>query len=108
MNRRISLLGLLALALLLGALLLPGAGAGAQSPEQGYTLSWWTVDGGGATFSTGGGYALGGTAGQPDPGVLSDGSYTLGGGFWGGGVPTSGLRYGIFLPVVLRGAVYGP
>ena len=30
------------------------------------TLNWWTVDGGGATYSTGGSYSLGGTIGQPD------------------------------------------
>ncbi len=29
----------------------------------GYDLTWNTVDGGGATFSSGGGYTLGGTAG---------------------------------------------
>jgi hypothetical protein len=50
-----------------------------------YDLSWWTVDGGGATFSSGGGYELGGTMGQPDAGRLSGGDFTLGGGFWGGG-----------------------
>src|SRR5512134_3654394 len=48
----------------------------------GYDLSWWTVDGGGATFSTGGTYRLGGTIGQPDAGELSGGDYTLYGGFW--------------------------
>jgi LPXTG-site transpeptidase (sortase) family protein len=48
----------------------------------GYDLSWWTVDGGGATFSTGGAYSLGGTIGQPDAGELSGGDYTLYGGFW--------------------------
>jgi len=47
-----------------------------------YDLSWSTVDGGGHTFSTGGAYTLGGTAGQPDAGALSGGSYTLSGGFW--------------------------
>jgi hypothetical protein len=35
-----------------------------------YDLSWWTADGGGATLSTGEGYRLSGTAGQPDAGVL--------------------------------------
>jgi len=48
----------------------------------GYDLSWWTVDGGGATFSTGGPYRLGGTIGQPDAGELRGGNYTLYGGFW--------------------------
>lgn len=47
-----------------------------------YDLSWSTVDGGGYTFSTGGAYTLGGTAGQPDAGALSGGSYALSGGFW--------------------------
>jgi hypothetical protein len=63
----------------------------------GYDLSWSTVDGGGYTFSQGGGYTLGGTAGQPDAGVLSGGGYTLIGGFWGGTV-----QYRIYLPLVLK------
>ncbi len=54
----------------------------------GYDLSWWTVDGGGATFSTGGTYRLGGTIGQPDAGELSGGDYTLYGGFWNRDFPT--------------------
>jgi hypothetical protein len=66
-----------------------------------YDLSWWTVDGGGQTFSSGGGYTLGGTAGQPDAGTLSGGEYTLGGGFWGGGAVT--VSHDIYLPLVLRG-----
>ena len=67
----------------------------------GYTLSWWTVDGGGGTFSTGGAYALGGTSGQPDAGATSGGSYTLVGGFWGGGISGAMSRY-VYLPIVLR------
>ena len=50
----------------------------------GYDLSWSSVDGGGATFSTGGSYELGGTIGQLDAGVLTGGTYSLEGGFWGG------------------------
>ena len=65
-----------------------------------YDLTWNTVDGGGATFSTGGGYSLGGTAGQPDAGVLTGGSYTLAGGFWSGGAAAAG--YEIYLPLILR------
>jgi LPXTG-site transpeptidase (sortase) family protein len=48
----------------------------------GYDISWWTVDSGGETFSTGGTYRLGGTIGQPDAGEHSGGDYTLYGGFW--------------------------
>ncbi len=90
---------LVALLLLAGTALLLGQGAvGAQGT--GYDLSWWSVDGGGGTFSTGGGYSLGGTAGQADPGVLANGGYNLGGGFWRGG-KAAGVRYNVYLPVVL-------
>lgn len=50
-------------------------------------IDWYTVDGGGATFSTGGGFQLGGTIGQPDAGSftapMSGGGFELVGGFWG-------------------------
>ena len=39
----------------------------------GYNLSWNTMDGGGATFSTGGSYQVGGTIAQPDAGQQSGG-----------------------------------
>ena len=63
-----------------------------------YDVSWWTVDGGGTTNSSGGSYTLGGTAGQPDAGVLTGGDYTLAGGFWGG----ASAEYRVYLPLVLR------
>lgn len=85
---------LLLLLLLTGAIL-------AHSPSQGYDLSWWTVDGGGGMASAGGGYSLGGTAGQPDAGLLGDETYTLGGGFWKGGMPGP-PPHRIYLPMVLR------
>jgi hypothetical protein len=88
--------------LLVGALLVAQGPAQAQSPEQTYTLNWWTVDGGGTMSAAGSGYTLGGTAGQPDPGVLSGGSYTLGGGFWRGGAPAAPSGYAIYLPAVFR------
>jgi hypothetical protein len=68
---------------------------------EGYDLSWSTVDGGGGTFSTGGSYSLGGTAGQPDAGLLTGGVYSLGGGFWGGGAAAEEM-YLLCLPAVLR------
>jgi hypothetical protein len=64
----------------------------------GYTLDWWTVDGGGYTFSTGGSYSLGGTIGQPDAGASSNGTYTLASGFWGGTL----AQHRLYLPLVLR------
>lgn len=51
-----------------------------------FDLTWFTVDGGGATFSTGGGFVLGGTIGQPDAGSnaspMTGGTFELVGGFW--------------------------
>jgi hypothetical protein len=65
-----------------------------------YDLTWNTVDGGGATASTGQGLTLSGTAGQPDAGLLAGGQYTLGGGFWRGGVLAPG-RHRVYLPLVI-------
>jgi len=76
--------------------------AGAQQPQQSYTLDWWTADGGGSTAGAAGGYTLGSTAGQPDAGALSGGGYTLGGGFWRGGAVTL-PPYRIYLPLTVRG-----
>ncbi len=74
------------LPVLLAALFsLPAAVVLAQAG--GYDLSWWTVNDGGATFSTGGAYRLGGTIGQPDSGEHSGGNYTLYGGFWNRSLP---------------------
>ena len=59
-----------------------------------YIVEWWTTDGGGDMFSTGGDYELSGTVGQPDasPVMMTGGDFELSGGFWlpvaGGGVPT--------------------
>ena len=80
-TRRVMCSGCGVVALTIGLLLLGGA-AQAQSGA-GYDLTRNTIDGGGATFSSGGVFQLGGTAGQPDAGVLSNGPYTLAGGFWG-------------------------
>ena len=66
----------------------------------GYDLSWYTIDGGGAACSEGGGYTLGGTIGQPDAGVLTGDRFALGGGFWAGGAATP---HRIYVPLVLRG-----
>jgi len=53
-----------------------------------YDLNWYTIDSGGGS-SSGGGYSLGGTIGQPDAGTLSGGGYTLNGGFWSGAALTT-------------------
>lgn len=67
-----------------------------------YKLGWWTVDGGG-NVSRGGEYALMGTTGQPDAGVLAGSGYTLSGGFWGRAGPAAvpGDHF-VYLPLVLK------
>lgn len=65
------------------AMALFGVGSAAAQP---FDLSWHTIDGGGATFTTGGTFELSGTIGQPDAGVMTGGTFTLVGGFWGGAV----------------------
>ena len=48
-----------------------------------FELSWYTIDGGGVVESTGGGFGLSGTIGQPDAGVvMTGGGFALTGGFW--------------------------
>ncbi len=47
-----------------------------------YSINWYKVAGGGGT-STGGGYTLNGTIGQPDAGgPMTNGQYSVSGGFW--------------------------
>jgi hypothetical protein len=64
----------------------------------GYTLPWWTVDGGGGT-SNSTQYALSGTTGQADAGTLIGGDYTLAGGFWAGSLKMGSQLY---LPIITR------
>ena len=98
--KRIRAAGRLSVLLAVGLFLLATPVVLAQSGG-GYDLTWNTVDGGGWTFSSGGAFSVGGTAGQPDAGLISGGSYTLGGGFWGGGA-LSNPEYIVYLPLVLR------
>ena len=61
------------------------SGDNQESTGNGYDLSWYTIDGGGGTFSSGDGYQLGGTIGQPDASAPMAGEgFTLIGGFWPG------------------------
>jgi hypothetical protein len=48
-----------------------------------FDMGWWTVDGGGDMWTTGGNFTLSGTIGQPDAGVvMTGGNFSLAGGFW--------------------------
>jgi hypothetical protein len=74
---------------LLGAIGMIGALAPAASAQ--LSISWFTIDSGGGT-SSGGGFTLSGTIGQPDASTtLTGGTFTLTGGFWPGiGQPLCG------------------
>ncbi len=96
MNRKISLVMITLLILIALTTSQTIAPASAQSGG-GYDLTWNTIDGGGAMFSTGGAYSLGGTIGQYDTGTMSGGSYALNGGFW---VDFLGNR--LMLPLILK------
>jgi len=49
-----------------------------------FDIDWWTIDGGGEMWTTGGDFELSGTIGQPDGNtvVMAGGDYELAGGFW--------------------------
>ncbi len=75
-----------ALTCIVAALLIAGA-ASAQTGG-GWDLTWSTIDCGGAGSnnpSTGGGFTVLGTAGQPDAQASTGGGFTVTGGFWVGG-----------------------
>ena len=93
-----SLILLMMSAWVLGAMLVLGQQTASAQTGGGYDLTWNSIDGGGATFSTGGGYSLGGTIGQADAGAASGGEYAFSGGFWAG-VPAN---YNAFMPIAFR------
>jgi hypothetical protein len=68
--------------------------------QEGFDLSWWSVDGGGDR-SGGGAYTLLGVAGQPDAGLLHGGDFSLAGGYLGGAVALPPTQH-LFLPLVIR------
>jgi hypothetical protein len=86
--------------LILLCLVLLLAGSARASSGGTYTLSWFSVDGGGGPASAGE-LTLGGTAGQTDAGVLSGGQYKLAGGFWAGGAVLP-ILHPLYLPLVAK------
>jgi hypothetical protein len=74
--------------------------AAAQAQDAGYELTGYVVAGGSSI--DGGDYAMSGALGQPDTGTLTGGDYSLGGGFFGGGVISGGTRSSTYLPTMRR------
>ena len=84
---------LLSLTLWASTIVLAQSGAG-------YDLTWFTVDTGGQTWSTGNGYTLGGAIGQPDAQAPAQGGgYRLQGGFWQPAAAPLDIRQ--YLPIIL-------
>jgi hypothetical protein len=67
-----------------------------------WDLTWFTIDGGGATSSAGDGFVLSGAIGQPDSGSLSGGVYALRGGFWAVVVGSDTSISTVYLPLIQR------
>lgn len=74
-----------------------GALPSTQAQAGGYDVSWYVI--GGAGVSSGGEYALSGTAGQAGADTLMGGHYRLVGGFWSG---VGGTAAGLYLPLIVR------
>ena len=62
------------------------ADARTQPGDYRITLDWWTIDGGGEMWTSGGDFELSGTIGQPDAGTMIGGDFELTGGFWAVGI----------------------
>ena len=74
----------------LAGLIVTLAAAAAVAHAQDFTIDWYTIDGGGEMFSTGGDFELSGTIGQPDAGqAMTGGDFELNGGFWAIGSTSS-------------------
>ena len=70
-------------------------------PHATYGLKKSSVNPGGS--GNAGIYTVSSSIGQPDAGEVSAGIYTIGGGFWGGGVIVSvASQHMVYLPLVLR------
>ena len=70
----------------------------AEAPQAAYSMTWYVVGSGGVIGSTGGGYTMGGTIGQPAIGWSENGT-TLGSGFWYG---TGPRPWHVYLPIILK------
>ena len=91
-NKKILLLSILT------ALLALTVAVTAASPlADGFSIPWWTVDGGGGA-SQGGTFTLNGTVGQADAGTISGGNFSLTGGYWS----ITMVRFSNYLPVIRR------
>ena len=75
--------------------------SGATLAQGRFSLTWWTVDGGGGT-STGSQYEVGGIIGQPDTGAIGSERFIINGGYWDTSEPSEPSEDFIYIPIVNR------
>jgi hypothetical protein len=95
--RRLFILAIVAVAVLY-------AGLRVSAQTEGLSLSWWTSDGGGGTWSVGDSFGIGASIGQPDTGGMSGGEYSLKGGFWRVMTSPGAPLFKEYLPMVSKQA----
>ena len=89
------------LLLLVLLLLLIGTTIASAQTDTDYSISWWTVDGGGGdSQSADEQYKLNGSIGQPDVGHATGNGYSVKGGFWIS-LSTAIREFFINLPLIL-------
>jgi len=71
--------------------------------ENGYTIPWYSIDGGAQT-SGGDGFTLNGIAGQPDAGLaMTGGDYQVTGGYWSAAASEGPEpKYKVYLSLIVR------
>ena len=89
------------LLLLILLLLFVGTTIAAAQTENDFSISWWTVDGGGGiSQSADEQYKINGSIGQPDVGIATGFGYAVKGGFWGS-LHTAIREFFIYLPLII-------
>jgi uncharacterized membrane protein len=97
-KRRLALTGILCLLI---AVSLKSTLPALAEQQDTYQLVKSNIGSGGSAGN--GAYSVSSSVGQPDVGQVSAGSYTLGGGFWGGGIIVSvGGGYNLYLPLAIK------
>ena len=75
---------------------------GVLAQSNSYSLTWSTIDGGGALTRIGDGYTVSSSIGQPDAGVLANDQYSIVGGFWALGSVNPRAQVRVYLPLVQK------
>lgn len=98
MKHKLQLLAVLALVLLLAMIFVQ---LGGSAPTT-FSLTWFTVEGGGG-YSGGGLYELSGSLGQTDAEQMNGGDFKLNGGYWHSSSPAVSVNEStVYLPIMVN------